>query len=118
FEQSEIVRKANEGLVQQRKALDSEIFALEQNKKSAENDLRMAEMDLKHANMGVERHTAEVKKAQEDWKTYSGREYPEENFERIKSEQFDESSLICPTCGQDLPEEQAEKIRAEFEQKK
>ena len=118
FEQSDIVRKTNEGLVQQRKALDGEIFSLGQEKKSAENDLRMAEMDLKHANMGIERHTAEVKKAQEDWKTYSEREYPEENLGRIKAEQFDESSLVCPTCGQDLPAEQAEKIRAEFEQKK
>lgn len=118
FEQSEIVRKANEGLVRQRKAFDGEIFSLEQDKKSAENDLRMAEMDLKHANMGIERHAAEVKKAQEDWKTYSEHEYPEENLERIKAEQFDESSLICPTCGQDLPAEQAEKIRSEFERKK
>lgn len=118
FEQSDIVRKANEGLVQQKKLLDDEIFSLEQEKKSSENDLRMAEMDLRHANMGVERHTAEVKKAQEDWKTYSEREYPEENLEKIKAEQFDESSLICPTCGQDLPVEQAEKIRSEFERKK
>ena len=118
FEQSEIVRKANEGLVQQRKALDNEIFSLEQDKKSAENDLRVAEMDLKHANMGIERHTAEVKQAQTDWKTYYEREYPEENLERIKAEQFDENSLVCPTCGQDLPEEQAKKIRADFEQKK
>ena len=118
FEQSEIVRKANEELVQQRKALDGEIFSLEQDRKTAENDLRMAEMDLKHANMGIERHSAEVKKAQEDWKEYSAREYPEEHLEAIKAETFDENSLICPTCGQDLPEEQAEKIRAEFEQKK
>ena len=118
FEQSDIVRKANEGLVQQRKELDNAIFSLEQDKKSAENDLRMAEMDLRHANMGVERHTAEVKKAQTDWKTYYEREYPEENLERIKAEQFDENSLVCPTCGQDLPEEQAEKIRDDFEQKK
>ena len=118
FEQSEIVRKANEGLVQQRKTLDCEIFSLNQDMKSAENSLRMAEMDLKHANMGVDRHTAEVKKAQEDWKEYSGREYPEEHLEAIKGEQFDECSLICPTCGQDLPEEQAEKIRADYEQKK
>ena len=118
FEQSEIARKANEGLVQQRKTLDCEIFSLNQDMKSAENSLRMAEMDLKHANMSVERHTAEIKKAQEDWKTYSEREYPEENLERIKAEQFDENFLICPTCGQDLPEEQAEKIRADFEQKK
>ena len=118
FEQSDIVRKANEGLVQERRNIDSEIFSLEQDKKSAENDLRMEEMDLKHANMGVERHTAEVKKAQEDWKTYSEHEYPEENLEKIKAEQFDESSLVCPTCGQDLPFEQAEKIRSEFEHKK
>ena len=118
FEQSEVVRKANEGLVQQRKALDNEIFSLEQEKKSTENDLRMAEMNLKHANMGIDRHTEEVKKAQTDWKTYSEREYPEENLEKIKAEQFDESSLVCPTCGQDLPEEQAEKIRDDFEQKK
>ena len=118
FEQSEVVRKSNEGLVQRRKNIDSEIFSLEQDKKSAENSLRMAEMDLRHANMDVERHTAEIKKAQEDWKTYSEREYPEENFERIKAEQFDENSLICPTCGQDLPKEQAEKLRTDFEQKK
>lgn len=118
FEQSEIMRKANEGLVQQRKELDGEIFSLEQDKKSAENDLRTAEMDLKHAKMGIERHTAEVKQAQTDWKTYYEREYPEENLERIKAEQFDENSLVCPTCGQDLPEEQAEKIRDDFEQKK
>ncbi len=118
FEQSEVVRKANEVLVQQRKNIEKEIFCLEQDRKSAENELRMAEMDLKHANMGVERHIAEIKKAQEDWKTYSEREYPEENFERIKAEQFDENSLICPTCGQDLPKEQAEKLRTDFEQKK
>ena len=118
FEQSEIVRKANEGLVNQKKRLNEDTLLLEQEKKNAENDLRMAEMDLKHANMGIERHTAEVKKAQEDWKTYSEREYPEENLEKIKAERFDESSLVCPTCGQDLPEEQAEKIRADFEQKK
>lgn len=118
FEQSEIMRKANEGLVQQKKTLDCEIFSLNQDMKSAENGLRMAEMDLRHAKMGVERHTAEVKKAQEDWKTYSEREYPEENLERFKAEQFDESSLVCPTCGQVLPVEQAEKIRDEFEQKK
>ena len=45
-------------------------------------------------------------------------EYPEENLEMIRAEQFDEHSLICPTCGQALPEEQAEKIRSEFERNK
>lgn len=118
FEQSEIVRKANVELVNQKKRLNEDTFLLEQEKKSAENDLRMAEIDLKHANMGIERHKAEVQKAQEDWKTYSEREYPEKNLEKIKAEQFDESSLICPTCGQDLPEDKAQKIRDDFEENK
>lgn len=118
FEQSEIVRNANEGVVAQRKELENVIFSLQQEKKINENELRMTEMDLKHDNMGIERHTAEVKKAQEDWKTYSAREYPEENLEAIKAEAFDENALICPTCGQNFPEEQAGKIRFEFEEKK
>ena len=95
-----------------------EVSGLQSQKREKENDLRMAEMDLRHANMGIDRHTAELEKAQKDWKEYSGREYPEEHLEAIKSETLDENSLICPTCGQDLPEEQAEKIRADFEQKK
>lgn len=118
FKQSEIMRKANEGLVQQRKALDGEIFSLEQDKKSAENDLRMAEMDLRHANMGVERHTAEIKKAQEDWEKCSSREYPRERLELIKAEKFNAKNLICPTCGREFPEEQKLEIRNSFEAKK
>lgn len=118
FEQSEIVRKANEGLVQQRKSLDDEIFSLEQEKKSAENDLRMAEMDLKHANMGVERHTAEVKKAQEDWKKCNEKEFADNQLKAIREEEFDKDSLICPTCGQKFPPEREIAIRTDFEKKK
>ena len=118
FEQSEIVRKANEELVQQRKALDGEIFSLEQDKKSAENDLRMAEMDLKHANMGIERHTAEVKKAQEDWKKCNEKEFADNQLKAIQEEEFDKDSLICPTCGQKFPPEREIAIRTDFEKKK
>ena len=118
FEQSEVVRKANEGLVQQRKELDNEIFSLEQDKKSAENDLRMAEMDLKHANMGIERHTAEVRKAQGDWKKCNEKEFADNQLKAIQEEEFDKDSLICPTCGQKFPPEREIAIRTDFEKKK
>lgn len=118
FEQSEIVRKANEGLVQQRKNIDSEIFSLEQDKKSAENDLCMAEMDLKHANMGIDRHTAEIKKAQEDWEKCSEKEFADNQLKAIQEEEFDKDSLICPTCGQKFPPEREIAIRTDFEKKK
>ena len=118
LEQSEIMRKANERLVQQRKGLDGEIFSLEQEKKTAENDLRMAEMDLRHANMGVERHTAEIKKAQEDWKKCSEKEFADNQLKAIQEEEFDKDSLICPTCGQKFPPEREIAIRTDFEKKK
>lgn len=118
FEQSEIVRKANEGLVNQKKRLNEDIFLLKQEKRNAENDLRMAEMDLKHSEMGIQRHEADLKRAQEDWKSYANKEFDNENLEKIKAEELDENLLICPTCGQDLPAEQVERIKAEHGQKK
>lgn len=39
-------------------------------------------------------------------------------WKQAKSEVFDETSVICPTCGQNLPEEEASKIRSEYENNK
>lgn len=116
--QVKIREERNAVLWENRQSIQSNIADLQLQKKEKSSELSLAEMDLKHASMGIERHSAELSKAQTDWKEYSGREYPEEHLEAIKAEQFDENSLICPTCRQDLPEEQAEKIRVEFEQKK
>lgn len=118
FEQSEVVRKANEGLVQQKRALNDEIADLQMKKHDVENALRLAEMDLKHSEMGIQRHEADLKKAQEDWKRWSETEFDETELKSIQSEEFDESSLICPTCGQNLPEEAAQKVRDDFEENK
>ncbi len=38
----------------------------------------------------------------------------QEQYNKVKAEVFDESALVCPTCGQDLPVEKEEKLRAEF----
>lgn len=117
-EAEKVRTEANADNVSKKKRLNEDLILLQQEKKNKENNLRLSEMDLKHANMAIERYTAEVKKAQEDWKTYSEREFSEESIEMIKTEAFDENSLICPTCGQMFPEEQAEKIRADFDRKK
>ena len=92
--QIQIRTDRNSVLSGSRRSIQSEITEFRSQKQEKENDLRMAEMDLRHANMGIDRHTAEVKKAQEDWKEYSVREYSEEHLEAIKGEQFDDSSLI------------------------
>lgn len=112
FEQSDIVRKANEGLVQQRKALDNEIFSLEQDKKSAENSLRMAEMDLKHTNIEIRQHEADLQKWQKAYDDWKEETFDETELEKICSETFDENSIICPVCHREYPPEMKEdKVR-------
>lgn len=39
-------------------------------------------------------------------------------LEEIQNEEFDPTVAICPTCGQNLPEEQVERLKTEFDQKK
>ena len=118
FEQSEIVRKANEGLIQQRKELDDEIFSLEQDKKSAENDLRMAEMDLKHANIEIRQHETDLQKWQKAYDDWKEETFDETELEKICSETFDENSAICPVCHREYPEEMKEDKVRSWEQDK
>ena len=118
FRQSEIARNENAGLTEKKEKLSARLAQLEADKKEAENTLRLAEMDLKHANMGIERHTADVKKAREDYSRWMSQQFDDSEIAVIESEVFNEDSLICPTCGQAFPVDKAEKIREDFEKNK
>lgn len=41
-----------------------------------------------------------------------------EEYAAVRSETFDESATVCPTCGRAYPEEKAKALRAEFEARK
>lgn len=116
--QSQIRMERNSVLSGNRQSIQSEIAELQSQKKEKSNELSLAEMDLKHANMGIERHTAEVKKAQEDYSRWISQEFDDSEIAVIESEVLNEDSLICPTCGQAFPKERAEKIREDFEKNK
>lgn len=116
--QSQIRTERNSVLSGNRQSIQSEIAELQSQKKEKTNELSLAEMDLKHANMGIERHAAEVKKAQEDWKKCSEKEFADSQLKAIQNEEFDKDSLICPTCGQHFPPEQEIQIRTGFEKRK
>lgn len=116
--QRQIRMERNSVLLGNRQSIQSEIAELQSQKREKENYLRMAEMDLRHANMGIDRHAAEVKKAQEDWKKCSEKEFEDSQLKAIQNEEFDKDSLICPTCGQHFPPEQEIQIRTDFEKRK
>lgn len=116
--QSQMRMERNSVLSGNRQYVQSVIAELQSQKKEKSNELSLAEMDLKHANIGIERHTAEVKKAQEDYSRWISQEFDDSEIAVIESEVLNEDSLICPTCGQAFPKERAEKIREDFEKNK
>lgn len=116
--QNQIRMERNSVLLGSRQSIQGEIAELQSQKKEKSNELLLAEMDLRHSNMGIERHTAEVKKAQEDYSRWISQEFDDSEIAVIESEVLNEDSLICPTCGQAFPKERAEKIREDFEKNK
>lgn len=115
---NELVACEGAGLREQRSKLDQKISELNIQNKGYANDLKMAEMDLKHAKMGINRHSAEVKKAKTDYLLETKKTFDETKLREIEAEQFNEDSLICPECGQIRPEMQRINLRETFEQSK
>lgn len=115
---SEVSVKAGSGLRKQKSELNRKISDLDIKNKEYSNELRLAEMDLRHAEMGIQRNEADLKKAQEDYSVCVKREFDESKLHEIEAEQFDEDSLICPTCKQERPAGQQEELRERFEKDK
>lgn len=94
------------------------IIPLKSRKTDLESVLSDAESDLYRTEHKIESHTATLNRAKEDYAKYSAQEFDETAIQEIEAEEFQEDSLICPTCGQTLPEEQADKIKADFAESK
>lgn len=94
--------------------LDFEIKELKHKKRLLSDGLKNAELDLQQAEIAIQRHTVALENARNDYLEQSNQEFNESKLHAIESEQFDESELICPTCGQDLPVSKQQEIREKF----
>lgn len=101
FKLNDMSRKANEENVKERRNLESQIsnlnYVIEDSKKSVRN----AEEIVGFNKEKIEEYQRTLDISREEWKAEKERE-------------FDESSLICPYCEQEYPEEKKEKLRADF----
>lgn len=109
---------ANELLSDQKVDLRTKISKVETQKCIWESDLRNAKSSLEQAENDISFNKKMVEKAQEDYAECMGREFDETKLHQIEEEQFDENSLICPTCRQPLPAEQQNNMREQFEKSK
>ena len=85
--------------------------------KQEEENLRVLENLLSTAEK-PERIQQRIKALQDKYKQTYASAFDETAMKSIQNEEFDSESAICPTCGQNLPEEQIEQLKAGFEKKK
>lgn len=93
--------------------LDNRRFKQEQE----EENLRILEIFLATAEK-PERIQQRIKVLQEKYKQTYASAFDETALNAIQNEEFDPETAICPTCGQNLPEEQVKQLKAGFEKKK
>ena len=76
--------------------------------------IRMCELDIERAQAAIKRYEAEKKHLQDEWRAEKAKAFPA--FEELPA--LDESSHICPTCGQALPENLKKEKLSNYEERK
>lgn len=105
FELSDMERKANANNQKKRMELQLQIDGFDVSIRKTESMIRAGKASIKTSEREIEDCTIDLEKVRADWK-------------KAKELAFDESSINCPMCGQKLPEDKIESMRAEFDERK
>lgn len=112
FKKSDIERMANAELIDQRRELQRQIDEAESIIRQTINDLAMAGMERQRIERNALSKTEEKERLLTEWKSLSKATYPD--FEELP--EMNENDLICPVCGQSLPESIKAKKISEHEE--
>ena len=105
FELSDMERKANADNQKKRMELQLQIDDFNASIRKGESMIRAKKASIKTSEREIEDCARDLEKVRADWK-------------KAKALSFDESSVNCPMCGQRLPEDKIESMRAEFDERK
>lgn len=105
FELSDMERKANADNQKKRMELQLQLDDFNASIQKTESIIRTGKTSIESTERKIEFCAENLEKARADWK-------------KTKELAFDESSVNCPMCGQKLPEDKIESMRAEFEERK
>lgn len=105
FELSDMERKANADNQKKRMELQLQLDDFNASIHKTESMIRAGKASIKSSEKEIEDCARDLEKVRADWK-------------KAKELAFDESSVNCPMCGQRLPEDKIESMRAEFEERK
>ena len=93
-------------------------YDLAKNKIEKESAIRMLGMELDNHIRAGQQAKADLDRARQDYPRIKEKEWNDSRLKAIEAETFNDSDTICPTCGQELPEEQVAELKASFEEKK
>ena len=113
-----LVSKANEWLRARQKFISDTVYELGIKKSEKESDIRITGMELDNHIREAQQAKADLDRARQDYPRIKEMEWDDSELKAIEAETFNDSDTICPTCGQELPEEQVAKLKSSFEEKK
>lgn len=105
FELSDMERKANADNQKKRMELQLQIDGYNVSIQKTESMIKAEKTSIESTERKIGFCTENLEKIRADWK-------------KTKELAFDESSINCPMCGQKLPEDKIESMRAEFDERK
>lgn len=105
FELSDMERKANADNQKKRMELQLQLDGFNVSIHKTESMIRAKKVNIENSKGEIRFCTENLEKVRADWK-------------KAKELVFDESSINCPMCGQKLPEDKIESMRAEFDERK
>ena len=113
-----LVSKANEWLRARQKFISDTVSELMLKKSENESSIRIIGMELGNHIREAQQAKADLDRARQDYPRIKEMEWDDSELKAIEAETFNDSDTICPTCGQELPEEQVSKLKSSFEEKK
>lgn len=105
FELSDMSRKANEGNVKARRDIENKISDKRFFVKQTEQTIADTDKSIEYQQNTIENINKNLQGIRDKWKAENERK-------------FDETSLICPYCKQEYPEDKKEQLRADFDSHK
>lgn len=113
-----LVSKANEWLRARQKFISDTFSELKLKKSEKESSIRIIGMELDNHIRAGQQAKADLDRARQDYPRIKEMEWDDSGLKAIEVETFNDSDTICPTCGQELPEEQIAELKVSFEEKK
>lgn len=114
FRISKIQNEENQNLFDKSKALRDDLATKEDTLRSIKREIADTNSEIHSVHSKYEWSVKEVKRLQEEWKAEKAKTFPE----MVPMEPIPDSASVCPTCGQDLPEDVIRKNIENYEKKK